>query len=140
MDVLSIPFHHLLQIERNQDDDFIFQIKERPELLNHLGTFHACAQLALAEATSGEFLQEQFHEIKDLVIPVIRRTEVKYSMPAKGSLYSKATFSSGNKEDFLKEFESRKRFNIPIKVEVFNTDGKRTLSSIFEWVIMVKAT
>jgi hypothetical protein len=34
MDMLSIPFHRLLHIERNQDDDFIFQMKERPELHN----------------------------------------------------------------------------------------------------------
>ena len=58
MDILSIPFHQLLHIERNQDDAFIFQMKERPEFNNHLGTFHACAQLSLAEATSGEYLQE----------------------------------------------------------------------------------
>ena len=89
MDILSIPFHRLLNIERNlNDDEFIFQIEERPELHNHLGTFHACAQLSLAEATAGEYLQQQFPEIKDEVIPVIRKTEVKYAMPAKGSFFS----------------------------------------------------
>jgi len=141
MDILSIPFHSLLHIERNHnDDDFIFQINERPELHNHLGTFHACAQLSLAEATAGEFLQSQFPEIKDVVIPVIRRTEVKYSMPAKGTLFSKASFSSGSKEEFLKEFEARKRCIIPIKVEVFNTESKRTLSAVFDWVITIRTT
>lgn len=141
MDILSIPFHHLLNIERNQnDDDFIFQIDERPELHNHLGTFHACAQLSLAEATSGEFLQQQFQELKDVVIPVIRRTEVKYSMPANGTLYSKASFSSGSKDDFLKEFEARKRCIIPIKVEVFNTESKRTMSAVFDWLITIMTT
>ncbi len=141
MDILSIPFHRLLNIERNQnDDDFIFQIEERPEFHNHLGTFHACAQLSLAKATAGEFLQQQFQEIKDVVIPVIRRTEVKYSMPVNGTLFSKASFSSGSKEDFLKEFEARKRCIIPIKVEVFNTESKRTLSAVFHWVITIMTT
>ena len=141
MDILSIPFHRLLNIERNQnDDDFIFQIEERPELHNHLGTFHACAQLSLAEATAGEFLQQQFQELKDVVVPVIRRTEVKYSMPANGTLFSKASFSSGSKEDFLKEFEARKRCIIPIKVEVFNTESKRTLSAVFDWLITIMTT
>ena len=67
MNILSIPFHRLLHIERNLDDDFIFQIRERPELHNHLGTFHACAQLSLAEATAGEYLQQQFQEIKSSI-------------------------------------------------------------------------
>ena len=141
MDILSIPFHRLLNIERFQNDnDFIFQLEERPELHNHLGTFHACAQLSLAEATAGEYLQQQFPEIKDAVIPVIRRTEVKYSMPAKGTLFSKASFSSGSKEDFLKEFELRNRCIIPIKVDVFNTEGKRALSAVFDWVITIMTT
>jgi len=137
MDILTIPFHRLLRIERNQDDDFIFQIKERSELQNHLGTYHACAQLALAEATAGEYLQQQLHEIKDMVIPLIRRTEVKYTRPASGTLSSKASFSVENKEYYLKEFESRKRCYIPIEVEVYNSEGKKTLSAIFDWVIMV---
>jgi len=141
MDILSIPFHRLLNIERNQDDnDFIFQIEERPELHNHLGTFHACAQLSLAEATSGEYLQQQFQELKDIVVPVIRRTEVKYSMPAIGTLFSKASFSSGRKEDFLKEFEARKRCIIPVKVEIFNTESKRTLTAVFDWFITLMVT
>ena len=139
MDILSIPFHRLLKIERNQnDDDFIFQIDESPELQNHLGTFHACAQLTLAEATAGEYLLQQFQALKDVVVPVIRRTEVKYSMPANGTLFSKASFSSGSKEEFLKELEARKRCIIPIKVEVFNTESKRTLSAVFDWVITTR--
>ena len=138
MDILSIPFHRLLNIERIQnDDDFIFQIEERPELHNHLGTFHACAQLTLAEATSGEYLLQQFREIKDVVVPVIRRTEVKYSMPANGILFSKASFSSTSKQDFLKELETKNRCIISIKVEVFNTESKRTLSAVFDWVITI---
>lgn len=140
MDILSIPFHRLLHIERNPNNDFIFQMEERPELHNHLETLHACVQLALAEATSGEYLQDQFQEIKDLVIPVIRRTEVKYSLPANGTLYSKAAFSSGSREGYLKEYETRKRCIIPIRVEVINTEGKRTLSAVFEWAVMEKAT
>ena len=141
MDILSIPFHRLLNIERNlNDDEFIFQIEERPELHNHLGTFHACAQLSLAEATAGEYLLQQFPEIKDEVIPVIRRTEVKYAMPAKGSLFSKASFASGKKEDFLMDYESKKRCIIPIKVEVYNTENKRTLSAVFDWFITAMAS
>ena len=141
MDILSIPFHHLLNIEAYQKDgDFIFQVEERPELHNHLGTFHACAQLALAEATSGEYLQQEFLELKDVVVPVIRRTEVKYSLPANGTLFSKASFASGSKEEFLKDFQARKRCIIPIKVEVFNLENKRTLSAVFDWLISYKTT
>ena len=141
MDILSIPFHRLLNIEPNQKGgEFIFQIEERPELHNHLGTFHACAQLALAEATSGKYLQQEFLELKNVVVPVIRRTEVKYSLPANGTLFSKASFASGSKDEFLKQFEARKRCIIPIKIEVFNTEKKRTLLAVFDWLISLKTS
>ena len=56
MDILSIPFHKYLSIEKYPGDVYIFQVQEKPEFLNHLQTHHACLQLALAEASSGEFL------------------------------------------------------------------------------------
>ena len=110
-------------------------MEERPELLNHLGTIHACAQLSLAEASSGAFLLEQFEEIRDEVIPVIRKTTVKYSTPANGTLYSKARFSEESPEVYLKEIRERGRCVIPVKVDLFNEEHKRTLSAIFEWFI-----
>ena len=44
------------------------------QYLNHLGTVHAGAQLALAEASSGEFLLKHFASSDDL-FPVVRRLE-----------------------------------------------------------------
>ncbi len=136
MKVLEVPFHRLLHIEKPRDkDEFVFCMDERQEHLNHLGTIHACAQLALAEATSGEYLLQQFIALKEEVVPVIRRTEVKYSTPANGSLYSKASFASGKREEYMKEYEKRGRCIIPIKIEVYNTENKRTLSAVFDWFI-----
>lgn len=136
MDILQIPFHKLLSISKHSEDDsYIFCMDERPQLLNHLGTIHACAQLSLAEASSGEFLQRTFADLKSEVVPVIRRTEVKYSTPANGSLYSKANFESGSYEAYMEAFQKNKRMIIPLKVEVFNAQKKRTLSALFEWFI-----
>ena len=53
MDILSIPFHKHINIGRSENAGYIFEINERPEYLNHLGTIHACVQLSLAEAVSG---------------------------------------------------------------------------------------
>jgi len=68
MEILSIPFHHFLNIKRNENEDFIFKIDERPEYSNHLGTIHACVQVSLAEASSGEFLLQQFNELETELI------------------------------------------------------------------------
>lgn len=138
MDILAIPFHRFLNIQRNENDDFIYKIEERPEYSNHLGTIHACVQLSLAEATSGEFLLQQFNEIKNELIPVVRKTEVKYHKPANGKLFSTATFVSTDKEKILTELNSRKRALVQVKVEIFDTEKNKAATAIFDWFIIKK--
>ena len=135
MDILSIPFHKYLNIEKFPGDKYIFQVQERPEYLNHLQTIHACLQLALAEASSGEFLLQQFEELKSEVIPVIRKTEAKYNRPANGTLYSRASFLSSNKENILKELIDKRRTLTHIQVEIFDMNEKKVLSVVFEWFL-----
>ena len=138
MDILAIPFHQFLNIKRNISDDFIFKIDERPEYSNHLGTIHACVQLSLAEATSGEFLLKQFDELKNELIPVVRKTEVKYHKPANGELFSKATFVSTNKENILTDLNTRKRALVQVKVEIYDSEKNKAATAIFDWFIIKK--
>lgn len=141
MDILSIPFHRLLNIEKDGDGEgFIFKMDEHPEHLNHLGTVHACAQLALAEASSGEFLLQQFGELKDSVIPVIRKTEVKYSVPANGTLHSKVSFGTGSREEYLKEYLAKNRCLLSTRVELFDSSNRKTLSAVFNWFLTKNET
>lgn len=136
MDILAIPFHRFLNIKRNENDDFIYKIGERPEYSNHLGTIHACVQLSLAEATSGEFLLKQFNELKNELIPVVRKTEVKYHKPAKGELFSKATFVSTNRANVLIELNTRKRILVQVKVEIYDVEKNKAATAIFDWFII----
>ncbi len=138
VDILSIPFHSYLNIEKHAGDDYIFEARQRPEYLNHLQTIHACVQLALAEASSGEFLLQQFKEQNADVIPVIRKTEARYHRPATGTLYSRASFLSSNKELVLKELADKKRSITRIKVEVLDTDNTKVLTAIFDWFLKIK--
>jgi len=138
LDILSIPFHSFLNIEKHDGDDFIFEAKQRPEYLNHLSTIHACVQLALAEASSGEFLQQEFSEQKNEVIPVIRKTEAKYNRPATGTLYSRASFLSSDRDAVLEDLLSKGRCITRIKVEVFDADNTRVLTAVFDWFLKMK--
>ncbi len=91
MDVSQLPFNRFLGIQRCESkEDGIFEFVSDEKYLNHLGTIHASALFALAEASSGQFLAEQMKEDEEAVVPVLRRTEMKYRKPAKGAVYSKA--------------------------------------------------
>jgi len=138
MDILAIPFHKYLNIEKHSGEDYIFEASERPEHLNHLGTIHACVQLSLAEASSGEYLLQEFGEHRDEVIPLIRKTEVKYHRPANGTLYSRAYFPSLDKEKVLDELLSRNRAVIQIKVEIYDSSSRKVLTAIFDWFLKKK--
>ena len=138
MDVLAIPFHRFLNIEKHSGDDYIFEAKERPEYLNHLQTIHACVQLSLAEASSGEFLLQQFEELKTEVIPVIRKTEARYHRPAIGTLYSRASFLSSNKAEILDELKNKNRTITQIRVEILDNSHSKVLTAIFDWFLKMK--
>ena len=70
--VTEFPFNNFLRIHPANDAAHLLQLPSGDEYLNHLGTVHAAVQLALAEASSGEFLLRHFGSAEDLV-PVVRR-------------------------------------------------------------------
>lgn len=135
MNILTIPFHSHLKIKKSNSDSFTFMLEPQVFNENHLGTVHACAQLALAEATSGQFLLENFEDFENKVVPVIRKTQVKYHTPAKGYLYSVAEFIDGSKEDYVNQFEKRGRIMTSVKVKLYDENDKLILTAIFEWLI-----
>jgi len=57
MDVTQLPFNRFIGLERLADGSaFLVSIPDGPQFKNHLGTVHASALLAVAEAGSGAFL------------------------------------------------------------------------------------
>ena len=65
MDVTQIPFNKLIEISDSNTDDHVLSLRFKDNMKNHLGTFHASAQFALAEACSGLSLQKHFpHPVK----------------------------------------------------------------------------
>ncbi len=138
MNILSIPFHKFMYIKESIKRDFLFMLEDRSELKNHLDSIHASAQVALAEATSGQFLLEQFKEIQNKVIPVIRRTQMKYHRPGCGSLYSKSDFLEGDRKCFLSEYNKRNRFITKVRVKIFDEHNYLIATAVFEWFISKK--
>ena len=60
MDVTRLPFNQLLGVEASAPDSgFLVSLPAGPQYANHLGTIHAGALLAVAEAGSGAYLVRQ---------------------------------------------------------------------------------
>ena len=82
--VTELPFNSLLGIQIATDSAHLLELPAGGQYLNHLGTVHASAQLALAEASSGEFLLRHFRSTEG-ILPVVRRLEAKFRKPANGA-------------------------------------------------------
>jgi len=132
--VTELPFNKFLGIQPASGDAHLLQLPSGNEYLNHLGTVHAAAQLALAEASSGEFLLRHFGSAEDL-LPVVRRVEAKFRKPASGSIVSTASVAPEALAQLDAELSLKSRAVISITVEVYDELGAHTLSATFEWFI-----
>jgi acyl-coenzyme A thioesterase PaaI-like protein len=113
----------------------VLEMAESPLLLNHVGTIHASAQFALAEAASGEFLLQQLGEAKDGVFAVLRTSEVKFRKPAHGALGATARFVQGDGSTLAAEVASRGRALSSVLVEIADAQGVVTMTGQFDWFL-----
>jgi acyl-coenzyme A thioesterase PaaI-like protein len=132
--VTELPFNSLLGIRPASDAAHLLQLPSANQYLNHLGTVHAGAQLALAEASSGEFLLKHFGS-SDGLVPVLRRVEAKFRNPANGSIMSKVSAAPESLARLDAELSSKGRSVITITVEIYDESGAHTLSATFDWFI-----
>lgn len=102
--------------------------------LNHVGTVHASAQLALAEASSGECLLRSLGSA-DYVIAVVRRIEAKFRRPANGAISSRASLAAGAFDRLTAELTRKGRSVVAVVVDLYDASGAHTLSAEVEWFI-----
>src|SRR5687767_6795327 len=94
MEVTQLPFNRLVGLEScSRESGFWVALPAGPQYSNHLGTVHASALLAVAEAGSGAFLVQQFGASAGY-IPLVRRLEATFRKPARGRVSARCTVSA----------------------------------------------
>lgn len=132
--VIDLPFNKFVGIERADDEVQLLRLPEGGQYLNHLGTVHASALLALAEASSGEFLLRHFGSAEG-VVPVVRRLEAKFRKPANGAINSTVKTPAEALATLDADLSAKARALISIQVEVHDASGAHVLSAEVEWFI-----
>jgi hypothetical protein len=141
MDITKVPFNKFVGITRTDGEPgFLLQLGDSANYENHLGTVHASAQLALAEATSGEYLMQQFPELGKGVLAVVRRMEAKFRNPLKGKVMSRARIPKEEADKFTEQLQSKGRGLIGVEVEVVGGDGVVGLIATVEWFVQKQKT
>ena len=134
MNVLDIPFNAFLKIERPPvDSPFLLRLAESPCYLNHVGTVHASAQLALAEAGSGQWLMQALPHLIDKAVAVVRRVEAKFKSPMKGDIFSRAVTSCEEIRRSAEPIVIKGLAIVPVTIEIVDAAGNVGLIATFEW-------
>lgn len=131
--VTTLPFNRFIGLEP-ADGNQLLRLPAGPQFLNHLGTVHASALLALAEASSAEFLLRHFGSSEG-VIPVVRRLESKFRKPAHGAVTSTASAAPEVFAQLNTDLAAKNRASIAIAVELHDESGAHVMSADVEWFI-----
>ena len=113
----------------------LLELPLTPALHNHLGSMHAAAQFALAEAASAECLRRHFGAALGEVFAVVRSVEVKYRKPATGDLRAFGEPDENTRDHLVAEFAARGRFSAVIRVDLKDHTGTLTFHGKFDWFI-----
>lgn len=135
MNVLDLPFNKILLIKKSDEPGTILMLEDGVKYQNHLGTIHASAQYALAEASSGEILERNFGDWNGAYFPVVRRVKVKYKNPAKGRLFSEGFIDSDRAMKAKKELSEKGRTLVDVIVKIVDEGKNITFESTFTWFI-----
>lgn len=133
VDVTQLPFNRLVGLEP-ADGDLLVSLRAGPQHANHLGTVHASALLAVAEAGSGAFLAGRLGDAAGFV-PVVRRLEAKFRKPAAGRVSARAAVADGEVARWAAEISTRGRVLAAVPVEVVDAAGVVVMSATVEWFI-----
>jgi acyl-coenzyme A thioesterase PaaI-like protein len=136
MDITEIPFNRLIGIRKtNGDGSTLLELDDSPDYQNHLKTVHAAAQLALAEASSAEYLLRIFKEAGSDVVAVVRKVQAKFKKPVKGKVYSRAHISPEEIKRFSDLLSFKGKALITVTVDIVDSEDAVVMRSLIEWFI-----
>lgn len=135
MNITDLPFNQFIGVEPSPREGFALSLPAGERYTNHLGTVHASALMALAEATSGEVLLRAIGHIEVPIVPVVRRFECKFRKPANGSIAARAAIPDETRDQLLADIRTKRRGSIEITVDVHDETDLHCLSATVEWFI-----
>ncbi len=132
----DVPFNRLIGLQREPAGrEFAVSLPADERYYNHLGIVHAAAQLAVAEAASGDWLLRNFGEHAVEFIAVVRRMETTFKQPARGKIFGKAVVGAAVRAQLAADLATKRTWFLTLGVEVFDEAGAHTLTGSVEWFL-----
>ncbi len=133
---VDLAFNQLLGIRAAPDGaPHLLELPWSHQLCNHVGTVHAAAQFALAEAASAECLRRAFPDLAGSALAVVRQADVRYRKAATGDLHAFAKPAAETADGLHRELAARKQAFAHVEVELRSPDGTVTFVGRFTWYV-----
>jgi acyl-coenzyme A thioesterase PaaI-like protein len=134
MKISDIPFHQFMGYAYPETEgQGLLALPGSPDYHNHLGTVHAGAQFSLAESCSGAYLLARFPDLAREYVGMVRKAEIKYSNPGRGTLYARAEMEPEAEAGLVKTLEQRGRAFATIRVVLVDEAEQITARADLEW-------
>ena len=128
-------FQHM-GLRFNAGDDGYYQtfapLDERTG--NHINTFHAAFQFALAEAIGGIVVFE--NRASERFIPLVKSVTMDFKKPATTDLTASAYFSSEQATEMNQVMAENGRYKFTLNIDIKNRDGEQV--SLMKAVYVVR--
>jgi acyl-coenzyme A thioesterase PaaI-like protein len=134
--VTDLPFSQALGLQlAPAGAPHLLELPHTAVTKNHVGTAHAAAQFALAEAASAACLQRAFPTLAGQVFAVVRGVQLKYRRAGTGTLYAFARPDEFTAANLVTDLQTRTRTTATVLVELKDADGTVTFTGTFEWFV-----
>lgn len=133
--VSDIPINKHLGITYLASDRSLV-LAHDPRIGNYFGSTSFCAQFALAEAASAQYMHDNLGLELSQAIPTLRNSETKYFKPTAGKSFSKLLSISYTREQFQSILREKGRISVKVAVAILSETEEIALKSTFSWLII----
>ncbi|WP_119422392.1 PaaI family thioesterase [Desertibaculum subflavum] len=130
----AVPFAGLAGVELTElgPGRATARLVQRPDLCNHLGTFHAGALFTLGETASGGAMTGAFAEQILSVRPVAAEARITYAKAARGTLTATATATEA--PELLKaRLDAEGKVLFDVTVDIADEQGQLVAGMTVAW-------
>jgi len=136
----AIPFnvHVGLEFVEVGDGRGVVRLPDADHLHNHVGSQHAGALFAAAEAASGGAFVGGFAERMGEITPLAKSAEINYLKLAKGPITATAELP-GDQATLLERLDSDGRLEFPVDVTMTDEQGVQVAAMTVHWHVRKNA-
>ena len=130
----AIPFntHVGLEFAEVGDGLGVVRLPDADHLKNHVGSQHAGALFAAAEAASGGAFVGAFFEHLSSITPLARSAEIDYLKLARGAVTATARLAD-DKSGLVERLDEEGRIEFPVQVELTDAGGTKVAEMTVHW-------